>query len=631
MKNNKLTNSSKNKSQVLHWSNYMFDLDTITLISNALIKKSIQTFWNKHAIHINDNQHLLLLFRIQDESGIWSTLGRLQKVNKNALQEFIDFVIGILEIKSDEYNEIVVKRIAISFGIRDGKITTRKEIVPVKSFQNYKHYKLPQTMDPLKYGANPIIATDSIYVVPITPLTTAKIIVQNNENHVDIIKKGNVILSYVDRLINPTRFERSIGSNKYVFIQNEQLEFDLVLTTTNKSAKSISNLKPLKSLKNNKIATMDFETYTNKDGKMIPYLVSWYDGMITNSYFLTDFNSPENMIQKAVKDLLKAKYKGFKIYLHNFANFDSVFLLNTLTQLGFCKTIVNKGRLISVTLNFVLNNEMDNKKINVYSLDFRDSLQLLLMSLSKLAKAFGVGVQKGVFPHRFVNSDNLNYIGEVPAFKYFDNITIFEYLDYCINFNNDNWSLRDEAIKYCKQDCISLHQILIKFSELIFDKFKVNINKYPTLPSLSFAIFRTQFLNSFFPQLSGKISKDIRTSYTGGSTDMYIPTNLTNELVYAYDVNSLYPSEMANYPMPVGKPTYFEGDFRKINPEAFGFHTPIQILFIYLCLSFPLPLFFKSLKTSSFSTASLRSLTTLFLIDFSTLFLFTSSSDFALL
>jgi len=28
---------------------------------------------------------------------------------------------------------------------------------------------------------------------------------------------------------------------------------------------------------------------------------------------------------------------------------------------------------------------------------------------------------------------------------------------------------------------------------------------------------------------------------------------------------------MRNYPMPVGTPTYFEGDIRKIDSKAFGF------------------------------------------------------------
>ena len=68
--------------------------------------------------------------------------------------------------------------------------------------------------------------------------------------------------------------------------------------------------------------------------------------------------------------------------------------------------------------------------------------------------------------------------------------------------------------------------------------------------------------------LSGKIFKNLQLSYTGGATDMYIPTNLKNEKVYCYDVNALYPSVMLNNPMPLGKPTYFEGDIRKYNKNS---------------------------------------------------------------
>lgn len=121
-------------------------------------------------------------------------------------------------------------------------------------------------------------------------------------------------------------------------------------------------------------------------------------------------------------------------------------------------------------------------------------------------------------------------------------------------------------------DCISLYQVLIKFNELIFDLFKINIHKYPTLSSLAFAIYRSVFLeNNTIPQLSGQVGKDIRLSYTGGAVDMYQPENKNNTKLYAYDVNSLYPSIMLEKDMPIGKPILFEGDIRDIDPQAFGF------------------------------------------------------------
>ena len=121
-------------------------------------------------------------------------------------------------------------------------------------------------------------------------------------------------------------------------------------------------------------------------------------------------------------------------------------------------------------------------------------------------------------------------------------------------------------------DCISLYQILIKFNKIIYNKWSLNINDYPTLPSLSFAIFRAHYLkDNNIIQISGQIYNDIKQSYTGGAVDMYIPFNDKNEKIYSYDVNSLYPSIMKNSLMPVSNIHYFEGDIRSFDPEAFGY------------------------------------------------------------
>lgn len=267
------------------------------------------------------------------------------------------------------------------------------------------------------------------------------------------------------------------------------------------------------------------------------------------------------MIINCIKDLMVRKYDNHKIYIHNLSGFDANFLLKILANLGTIKPIIHHDTIISI-----------NFKSNGYEVTFRDSQQLLIGSLRSLAFAFSVEVQKYIFPYSFVNENRLKYNGHVPEFRYFDKVSKKDYQDYLNSFLGRTWNLEAETVKYCVMDCISLHQVMSKFSEMIYNLFEIDINKYPTVSSLAFAIFRTKFMpENTIPQLSGQIAKDIRESYTGGSVDMYIPENLKGERVYVYDVNSLYPYVMEQFDMPTAQPTHFYGDIRKVDPKAFGF------------------------------------------------------------
>jgi DNA polymerase type B, organellar and viral len=295
---------------------------------------------------------------------------------------------------------------------------------------------------------------------------------------------------------------------------------------------------------------------------MKPYLICFYDGHNFSSFYLSDYNSVKEMMLTALGSLLKRKYNGYTIYAHNMAKFDIIFLLKYLIKLGKINPIIHNGKIISLSINYGKNGE--------YKIEFKDSLLLLLGSLNLLCKSFKIEEGKSIFPHLFVNENNLNYNGDVPNINHFIKINKQEYKDYKSKYTN--WSLKSEAIKYCKIDCISLYQIIFKFNEMIYNLFKLNIHNYPTLPSLAFAIFRSNFMTpNLIPQLSGKISRDIRSGYTGGAVDMYIPENPEGTEIFCYDVNSLYPSQMQSQLMPVGMPTYFKGNILKINPNAFGF------------------------------------------------------------
>jgi DNA polymerase type B, organellar and viral len=180
---------------------------------------------------------------------------------------------------------------------------------------------------------------------------------------------------------------------------------------------------------------------------------------------------------------------------------------------------------------------------NNFKINFRDSYLMLPLSLRKLAITFKVD-NKGLFPYSFVNNHtDLNYEGIIPDFKYFNNISLDDYNNYCNSFIDKNWSLKIETLKYCIQDCISLYQIIEKFNYFIFNLFNLNIHNYPTLPSLAFGIYRSKYLKDHkIPLITGQIFNDIRKSYTEGSTDYY-KAHISNGKYY--DINSLYPYAMS--------------------------------------------------------------------------------------
>jgi DNA polymerase type B, organellar and viral len=134
------------------------------------------------------------------------------------------------------------------------------------------------------------------------------------------------------------------------------------------------------------------------------------------------------MILDCLKSIFVRKYNGFNVYIHNMAKFDIIFLLKHLVKIANVQPIIHNGRIISLMISFGKDLE--------YKIQFKDSYLILLASLYKLCKAFSVSNPKSLFPHLFVNKDNLNYIGLVPDIKYFIKISKTEYQDYKSGFNS---------------------------------------------------------------------------------------------------------------------------------------------------------------------------------------------------
>lgn len=216
----------------------------------------------------------------------------------------------------------------------------------------------------------------------------------------------------------------------------------------------------------------------NNHGEHIPYCICYYNGKEKHSFYLTDYSDHFDMMQAVLLSLFKKKYSGYVIYAYNLSNFDGIFLLNALTKIENIKIspILKDGDMFNIKINYGA-----KFKNNI---SFRDSLLLLPQSLKDLSIQFKVPHIKTSFPHSFLNESynkniDLNYVGNIPDQIFFGGHN--KYSEYISEYNNNisennyspsqwitslsNWNLRNEAIRYCVNDCVCLIWILIKLFE----------------------------------------------------------------------------------------------------------------------------------------------------------------------
>jgi DNA polymerase type B, organellar and viral len=120
---------------------------------------------------------------------------------------------------------------------------------------------------------------------------------------------------------------------------------------------------------------MDIETINN-NGNLIPYLICLFDGKFTKSFCTNSLTEESSfkLVKDVVNFLSSKKYKGYKIYLHNFAKFDSYLLLKILAKLGSCVATLHDGKLLQLSFK--------SKKMKS-AIIFKDSFLLLPSSASR--------------------------------------------------------------------------------------------------------------------------------------------------------------------------------------------------------------------------------------------------------
>lgn len=251
------------------------------------------------------------------------------------------------------------------------------------------------------------------------------------------------------------------------------------------------------------------------------------------------------LLFKNIHDLLRYALSCRNIYAHNGGGFDFSHLLKSFMEVGLCDTydiepIKSGERIIAIRFFLLDENKkrVDPKKPNS---TWIDSYAQIPSSLSRITKAFSPDFAKLVGTINFEG-------GEI--------------------FTWDN----QQHIEYLKRDVIGLKMALIKFKELMFEKFGINTAFSAggnAIKAFRVHLYekskRDQIKYKYF-RLNPHAEKFMRLGYFGG----YVyPGNkaIKRVNVKKYDYKAAYGARMKNNKFPVGNPIYsirFKPDYQGI-------------------------------------------------------------------
>lgn len=252
--------------------------------------------------------------------------------------------------------------------------------------------------------------------------------------------------------------------------------------------------------------------------------------IMIDTYFSEDYkiilNQFEDRSTKVLNDfvlrilrIVRQEQSPLTIYFHNLSRFDGIIFLKHLVchhENYELKTLLRNNRVYEIAVY------SGNKML----FRVRDSLNLLPASLDALSKNLCPELGgKGKIDHNNLSMINLE-------------------------------SQKKILLDYMKQDILLLGGVMLKAQEIYWKLFQVDIESKITFASLALNIFRLKYYDaSNWPIHIPNKNEDsfIRRAYYGGHTDAYKPYG---ENLYYYDVNSLYPFVMKEFPMPGGVPVW---------------------------------------------------------------------------
>lgn len=358
------------------------------------------------------------------------------------------------------------------------------------------------------------------------------------------LHSGNLIKKIIDLYHDNNLWTRE-KDNVFITLENDNIK-NISRKIKLDFIKNPSNYYPYKEQANPNFGVLDLESFEDEDGLGKVYNIGYVSNLNKkniNTYYLSDITNYNSnlLIILCIDSLLVPEYHKFIWYIHNMGNFDIIYIYKVLTEFNLNKkeeyykleTLYKNNRMLRLTIRI-------KYKYNKYlKITFVDSYNILNSSLLNLSKEFNTVTLKSNFPYKFVTKETLNYTGNTPDFKFYDNLTKKEYLEK-YNVVNGNWSLKNESTKYLKNDLICLLDILNKFNQSLYLEHNLQMTESLTISRLALNKFLFYYMKDFKLPLITKsyIFNFIYFGYYGGQTEVYIPYG---ENLFYYDVNSLYP------------------------------------------------------------------------------------------
>ncbi|MEO5348850.1 MAG: DNA polymerase [Magnetococcus sp. YQC-3] len=295
----------------------------------------------------------------------------------------------------------------------------------------------------------------------------------------------------------------------------------------NREVKPISDLPVLRELKKPgerlKFLVADIETskWINflciglYDGEEFQYYTDMHEffdalflyGLSFGSYKEITNENPVSYDSEKKKVNTEEKTMGvmdLNIFLHNGGRFDFNFFMDFIFNANPTDIYFESGIPLGASI-FLLNIHYRVNDNFVVRFKFYDSTKLLAFSLKTLTHSFDVEHKKLDIKYRDIDK------------------------------------VDEDLIKYLEHDCKGHYEVLDKFYN--WDLVKKSKPCF-TMASQSLAVFRT-FMNYNIPSLDETVDKFVHRAYFGGRTEIFKPYFCSqSEYINAYDVNSLYPSQM---------------------------------------------------------------------------------------